>query len=202
MRSLKVFPLALLVLLLASCTLSSGGSRTPTSVPPLPPQAPRPAQDALAAELNVPVDSIEVLDVQSASFVQACFEFVAQQLNCVEGDIVGYNIALRYQDQVYEYRQSADGQYIKQIGQVSVAQYVGEQARYDLAGRLNADPGQIDVTGITTVTFSNDCLDLPSSTACAATQTPGFIISLSYNGQNYEYRANSHGGALTPSQSK
>ncbi len=201
MHSLKFFLLAVLFLLVASCTLPSGPALVPTpmtpSAPPLPPQAPRPSQEALAAALNVPLDSIQVLNVQSALFAQACFEPVAQQLNCVEGEIVGYTVALRYADTVYEYRQSADGAYVNQIAQVTVPQYVGERARYELANQLNADPGQVVVNSVQPTTFPDTCLGVTGlERDCTPVETQGYTVKLEYGGQNYEYRANAAGDLL------
>ncbi len=203
MRFFRLIPL-FLVLMLSACAVSTGNPpATPAALetaPPLPPQAPRPSQAALAQKLGVPVDQVQILNLRPARFAQACFEPVSQELNCGEGDIIGYTVTLRSQDEVYIYRESGDGRYVQEVGQATIPQYVGDQARSDLAGRLNADPAQIHVNSITATTFNDTCLDLTGQATCTPTQTPGYTIGLSYNGKIYVYHANSTGNSIIPVQ--
>ncbi len=202
MRYLKILAL-LFVLLLPACTVSTGqppaAPANLETAPPLPPQAPRPSQQNLAQQLGVPEDAIEILNLQAARFAQACFEPVAQELNCAEGEIVGYTVALQYKDRVYLYRESADGRYVHQYAQATVPQYIGDQARFALAQQLKADPGQITVENVDATRFPNSCLGLSGlAQTCTPGETNGYTVTLAYNGKSYGFRSNITGSLIAP----
>lgn len=68
----------------------------------------------------------------------------------------------------------------------------------DLAGRLDASTEEIEVQGVTRVTWPDACLGAAQpGEACAQVLTDGFRIILSVEGRAYEYHSDLH-AALRP----
>lgn len=65
-----------------------------------------------------------------------------------------------------------------------------DKAKNDLAQRLSISITQINVVDAKAVTWSNSSLGCPQpGMAYAEVLTPGYLILLNANGQNYEYHA-------------
>lgn len=60
-----------------------------------------------------------------------------------------------------------------------------EAARRRLTKNGMENPNLVSVVQVTPMTWSDDCLDLPSSLACHSAPTPGYVIELERGGQRY-----------------
>ncbi|MGB9724230.1 MAG: hypothetical protein ACP5OO_11615 [Chloroflexia bacterium] len=70
------------------------------------------------------------------------------------------------------------------------AQALLERAVADLAGRVGASPGQVEVVRVEQVAWPDSCLGCaPKGQACATVVVPGFRFVLRAGGQEYEYRS-------------
>jgi hypothetical protein len=72
-----------------------------------------------------------------------------------------------------------------------------ESAKTDLAGRLSIPESQIKTIEAREAVWPDASLGCPQpETAYAQIPTPGYIVSLIYSGNEYEYHVDIHGNAL------
>lgn len=72
-----------------------------------------------------------------------------------------------------------------------------DAARTHLAARLNVDARDISVVETTQAEWSDSCLGLGGpAESCLAVMTPGFAVTLRYDGTEYVYRTDSDGSSV------
>lgn len=184
--------------LLAACAAPFGPvASTPTSQEaPAPetgglPEAVVRARQALAAELGMEPEDIEVQNAGAAEFPDGCLGLGGPDEVCTGALVAGYKGTFIAGEAQYEFRVSESGEQARFIPGAALS------ARQALAQQLAIDPDEIQILTAERVEWPDSCLGVQvMDMACAQIPTPGYRILLQADGQTYEYHSDVSGEAL------
>lgn len=171
--------------------------RQPQSTETLPPAA-QAARQALAQELGVPLESINIQRADPAEWTDSCLGLGGPAESCLQVITPGYRVFLEREGEQYIYRTDANGQAVRreqaQAGEFPAA---AQAARDALAQQLGVPAAQIMIQRAEAQQWSDGCLGLGGpAESCLAAITPGYRVTLQYGGQQYIYRTDESGQAV------
>lgn len=111
-RNFWGIPLLLAGILLASCS----PTESPVVVDPsLPATVAQAAQDALARELNIDMESIEIVETEAVEWPDACLGIATEGVACAQVITPGFRLMLEVNGQTYEVHTNEDGSNVEVI---------------------------------------------------------------------------------------
>jgi hypothetical protein len=154
------------------------------------------ALEALAKELGIGTDEIEVVSVEAVQWRDSCLGIVRIDALCAQGIVPGFRIILSANDTEYEYHTNADGGTMVK-SPLPEAGAPLEAAQVALAEDLGIETGEIEVVSSYPIEWPNACLGVARpGEACAEVITPGYLIVLQAGGKQYEYHTNADGSII------
>jgi hypothetical protein len=215
MRSRYFFLLgaALALLLLAACSPAGAGSpigkgaETPVIPTPYENQIPVPpaavaAQQALAAQLGIPIDQIQIREIEQVQWPNACLGAAQPDEMCAMVIVDGFRIVMDVDGEVFTFHTNMDGSQLRMaqpggpLGENPVPLAV-ERARQLLSEQLGIALNQVEVISAIPTQWPDSCLGVQNpDTACAEVITPGFRVVLQAEGQEYIFHTDQVGGAV------
>ena len=153
------------------------------------------ARQALADYLGVDADSLEVETISDAEWGDSCLGLGGPAESCAAVVTPGYAISFMVDGADYTVRTDLDGSQARV--EVPVSETPGGEAwppavaaaRAELAGSLGIDPAAIELVDFTEQEWGDSCLGLGGpAESCAAVMTPGWLVVLMVEGQQYEVR--------------
>jgi hypothetical protein len=190
--------LVLLIALLAACapgqaaqpTTEPAPVETPASEEPLPAAA-TVAVAQLAAALGVTEADVTVLSAEETEFTDGCLGLGGPAESCLQAITPGWLVMLSANGQEYEAHTDATGQQVRIAGldgssSTGAVDAITASAAAVLADQLGIAPDAITVVSAEETEFSDGCLGLGGpEESCLQAITPGWIVTLSADGQEY-----------------
>jgi 2C-methyl-D-erythritol 2,4-cyclodiphosphate synthase len=158
------------------------------------PAAVEAARQALAQELGISPDQIEVVQVEEEEWPDACLGLPEPGEFCATVITPGYRVILEAEGEQYEVRTDLEGDIVRMEVEEPAAV---EAARQALAQELRINPDQIEVVEVEGVDWPDSCLGLPEpDEACLTVITPGYRVILEAEGEQYEVRTDLEGDTV------
>lgn len=212
MRPIAIPLGAAVVVALAACQTAPAAPAATTAVPSAPPAAPAaPSTDteqavanlaieALAAELKIPADGIEVESVRAVDWPDSSLGCPQPDRAYLQVVTPGHAITLRAGGAVHVVHEANNRAFVCRQPQAGAAASPAggelgfarqlQLARRDLAGRLNVAESEVRMIAATPVTFDDASLDCPEPGAqYAQVETEGWVMTLRHGGREYAYHA-------------
>ena len=155
-------------------------------------------QEFLAAQLGVSLGDVQVVSVEMTEYSDGCLGLGQANESCLQAITPGWFVILDVNGQTYEVRTDATGEQIRVDGDMmggdeapgAVAAAVQEY----LAGELGVALGDVQVLSTEATQFSDGCLGLGRpDESCIQVITPGWVVMVSVNGQEYEVHTDETG---------
>jgi hypothetical protein len=160
-------------------------------------------QQSLANELQVVVSQVEVVSVEAVEWPDACLGVSSPDVMCAQVITPGYLVILSVDEQQYEYHTNSDGTSVQVASAPDAAMEqtagmeVAAQLQQTLADELQIDADQVEIVSVEAVEWRDACLGVSSpDVMCAQVITPGYLVILAVDGQQYEYHTNSDGTSV------
>lgn len=199
MKSSRLFWLVVLIFtaFIVACTPgsppTSGVGETPQAQQPsatasIPTQAVQAARQALAEQLGVAVEQLEVFSVEARQFPNSCLGLEEEGEACAEGIVPGYQGVLLGEGVQYEFRVSEDGSVMRFLPGAALS------AQQVLAAQLGILPEDIRIVSYEKVNWPDACLGIQTAgLMCAQVITPGFRVLLEAQGKRYDFHTDLSG---------
>jgi hypothetical protein len=233
MSSLKRITLIVITLVLAACSRAGGPVTLPVGVPETPTlteSMPAPSDESgtlspskseqtlnypdavlaaladLALRLEIAVDQIRVLEVESMSWPDSCLGVTSPDEMCLQVITPGHRIVLEANGQSYEYHTDATGTNLRIApGQgafpgsakpgLDLNKPVAVLAAMRLLSQLEGiELAEISIVSIEPVEWPDSCLGLPEpGDVCAGSIVPGWLIFLKAENEQFELHSDING---------
>lgn len=171
------------------------GGQIPVDLPP----AQRAAMAALAQQLGINIDQIELVSIEAVDWPDACLGIRRIGVLCAQGIVPGFRVVLSANGQQYEFHTNQDG---STVAAAPLSDSTAQQALVvqDLAAKLNIPTTEIKVVSVTAMEWTDSCLGIARpEMSCLQAITPGYLMVLEAQGQQYEYHTNADASViLTP----
>lgn len=188
--------LAFLAIFLTLAACSGAGQGTPEIPTPFdggkiqPPEAAVQAQIALAGVLGVSSDQIQIRDIQSAEWPDACLDAGTPDEICAQVITPGYRVVLAYGEELYTYHTDLAGDQVLSVQRVAEPSEAALQSRQLLAAMLGLNPDTVRIVSEESVRYADSCLEISiPETVCAQVQVLGKRITLEADNHRFEYRS-------------
>jgi hypothetical protein len=172
--------------------------RQPQSAETFPPAA-QAARQALAQELGVPRESINIQRAEPAEWTDSCLGLGGPAESCLQALTPGYRVFLEREGEQYIYRTDTSGQAVRREEGEAGGEFpaAAQAARDALAQQLGVPAAQIVIERADPAQWSDGCLGLGGpAESCLAALTPGYRVTLTYGGQQYVFRTDESGQAV------
>jgi hypothetical protein len=173
----------------------------PTHVPVDIPPVQRAAIDAAIKTLGVPADQVKLVSIQPIDWPDGCLGVVHLGMMCIKGPVPGFRIVLEANGKQYEFHTNLDASVVSPASgpAVEVPEAIAAVVKPILASSLGIAESNIKVVSTQIIEWPDSCLGVAApGIACAQMVTPGYIVSLEANGQQYEYHTNSDASVVKP----
>lgn len=172
------------------------GTHIPVDIPP----AQRAAVQALAAALGISVDQIKLVSIEAEEWPDGCLGVRRLGMLCTQVITPGFRIVLEANGKPYEYHTNVDGSVVVPAESQLVAADAQQAAAVKaLASSLGIASKDIQVVSAAAVEWPDACLGVAQpSVVCAQAVTPGFILVLEAQGQQFEYHTNADASEVRP----
>jgi glucose/arabinose dehydrogenase len=200
--------LVLLIALLAACAPGQAAQPTTEPAPAETPIAETPMSETpdagntseavtaaavarLAADLGLAEADVTVLSAEETEFTDGCLGLGGPADSCLQAITPGWLVMLSANGQEYEAHTDATGQQVRIAGldgssSTGAVDAITASAAAVLADQLGIAPDAITVVSAEETEFSDGCLGLGGSEeSCLQAITPGWIVTLSADGQEY-----------------
>jgi len=153
----------------------------------------------LAAALGLAESDVTVLSAEETEFSDGCLGLGGAAESCLQAITPGWLLALSANGQEYEVHTDATGQQVRIAGLdgssgTGAMDAITASAAAVLADDLGIAPDAITVVSAEEAEFSDGCLGLGGAEeSCLQAITPGWVVTLSANGQEYVAHTNSNG---------
>ena len=170
---------------------------------PIPPAA-QAAQMALAQQLQLALEAVEILAVEPVDWPDGCLGLAGPEELCTQAIVPGYLVTLRAQEQFYKFRTNLAGTAVRQeplvvnpdatpLGSGELPAAV-EKARLTLAEMLGITIEEIRIMEFHAVDWPNTCLGVEvEGEMCAEMIVPGYLVLLEAQGLQYEMHTDLEG---------
>lgn len=185
------------LLALSSCTGQQTPVPTSTQYPgtaTLPPLTATPltAQDkirlALAKELGISADDVQVQVIEAAQWSDSCLGAPAEGETCAQTVTSGYSGILIVQGVLYEFHSDQSGEKVRFIPGAAIT------ASEILTTRLGVERKTVRVVSVEPETWHDSCLEIAASDrTCSPAEIPGYRVILDVRGKHYEYHTDESG---------
>jgi len=163
-------------------------AQQPPATVPLSTQAVQAARQALAEQLGVEVEQLEVFSVEARQFPNSCLGLAQEGEACAEVIVPGYQGVLLGEGVQYEFRVSEDGSVMRFLPGAALS------AQQVLAAQLGILPEEVRILGVEKVDWPDACLGIQTTgLMCAQVITPGFRVLLEAQGKRYEFHTDLSG---------
>ncbi|MDX1664363.1 MAG: hypothetical protein R3272_11240 [Candidatus Promineifilaceae bacterium] len=168
-----------------------------TATDELPP-AVETAREALAGELGIDAESIELLNFEQREWPNACLGLPDPGEMCAEVITPGWQVVLGAEGVAYQVRTDMDGDVVRFAadveGGLEQPPVAAVEAQRVLAQRLNTAQSEIEILEVEQAEWSDSCLGLGGpAESCLQVITPGFRVMLGAEGEVYEARTDLEG---------
>jgi len=200
--------LVLLIALLAACAPGQAAQPTTEPAPAETPIAETPMSETpdagntseavtaaavarLAADLGLAEADVTVLSAEETEFTDGCLGLGGPAESCLQAITPGWLVMLSANGQEYEVHTDATGQQVRIAGldgssSTGAVDAITASAAAVLADQLGIAPDAITVVSAEETEFSDGCLGLGGpEESCLQAITPGWIVTLSADGQEY-----------------
>jgi hypothetical protein len=200
--------LVLLIALLAACAPGQAAQPTTEPAPAETPIAETPMSETpdagntseavtaaavarLAADLGLAEADVTVLSAEETEFTDGCLGLGGPAESCLQAITPGWLVMLSANGQEYEAHTDATGQQVRIAGldgssSTGAVDAITASAAAVLADQLGIAPDAITVVSAEETEFSDGCLGLGGpEESCLQAITPGWIVTLSADGQEY-----------------
>lgn len=176
------------------------GAFDDVSVPP----AAQAAQMALAQQLQLPLEAVEILAVEPVDWPDGCLGLAGPEELCTQAIVPGYLVTLRAQEQFHKFRTNLAGTAVRQeplvvnpeatpMGSGELPTAV-EKTRLNLAEMLGITIEEIRILEFHAVEWPNTCLGVVvEGEMCAEMIVPGYLVLLESQGLQYEMHTDLEG---------
>ncbi len=174
---------------------TTGGSPAANMTP-----AQQMAIKALSANLGVSGEQIKVVTSEAVEWPDGCLGVRTAGVMCTQMIVPGFRIVLEALGQPFEFHTNADGTVVQAAGApLGAANPAQSQVIKKLADTLHVAENAVTVVSNTPTEWPDACLGIAQpGTMCAQVITPGYLVVLAVNGQQYEYHANQTGSQVLP----
>lgn len=212
-------------LILAACASQGAGQVTPTpgeqipteeqmsgdlEVTPAFPPAIKAAAQRLANMQNVDLQEIEVMDYESENWSDSCLGLAQPGEMCLQVITPGWRIEFQAEGEEFVYHTDKSGDSLRLAFSSTPLEpppsdfSPGEElppavrAAVDkLSEILTLDPGEIEIVSAQQTTWSDSCLGLGGpEELCLQVITPGWEVTLSAQGKEFELHTNEDGSSV------
>jgi hypothetical protein len=147
--------------------------------------------EALAAKLGVAWNQLEIQVLEPVTWPDACLGIPEAGEVCAQIQTPGYGGMLVLDGEQFEFRMNESAENIRLIPGAALS------ARQTLAFRLGLSMEQISIIDIQPQEWPDACLGLAQAgQICAQMITPGYLVVLEVNGDQYEYRTDQAGSLV------
>ena len=153
----------------------------------------------LATELGLAESDVTVLSAVETEFSDGCLGLGGPAESCLEAITPGWLLMLSANGQEYEVHTDATGQQVRIAGLdggsgTGAVDAITASAAAVLADELGIAPDAITVVSAEPAEFTDGCLGLGGpEESCLQAITPGWIVTLSANGQEYVTHTDANG---------
>jgi hypothetical protein len=206
MKKIRLGFLILMVLAFAACSPQAQATEAPSTIDEEPTHIPvdlspaqRAALTALSEKLKVTVDNIKLVSTEAVTWPNGCLGVQKIGVLCTQAEVPGFNIILEADGKQYEMHTNVNGSVVVPFEDSQPVESVEEAVIKQLANNLGLKESDISVISNSEVEFGDACLGvaMPEVT-CAQVVTPGRIIVLEANGNQYEYHVSADGARIQP----
>jgi hypothetical protein len=147
--------------------------------------------EALAAKLGVDWTQLEIQVLEPVTWPDACLGIPQAGEVCAQVQTPGYGGMLILEGEQFEFRMDESAENIRLIPGAALS------ARQILAFRLGLSMEHITIIDIQSQEWPDACLGLAQAgQICAQMITPGYLVILEVNGDQYEYRTDQAGSLV------
>ena len=184
-------PTATLPPRMSTATPEAGGANIPIDAFP----AQRAVVQALAAQLGIPAEQIQVMNVEAVDWPDGCLGVRRIGVLCTQNIVPGFRVVLLANGAQYEFHTNADGSVLVPVVLTpSGTPPAVDAAVNELSQALGISKEQIKVVSSNQIEWPDACLGIGlPGVACAQVVTPGYTVVLNSQGREYEYHTNSDG---------
>lgn len=198
--------LLLMALLFAACSPQAQATEAPSITEEPSTQTPlalNPAQSAaiqdLAEKLHLSTDQITMISSETVTWPNGCLGVQKLGVMCTEAEVPGYKIILEADGKEYEYHTNVEGTVVVAFDGEQPSGSIEDVVVKQLAQNLGLEESDISVVSNSEVEFGDACLGVAMpDVMCAQVVTPGRIIVLEANGNQYEYHISADGTRIQP----
>ncbi len=151
----------------------------------------RTALEALAEKLGVDLAQLEIQVFEPVTWPDACLGAPEAEEICAQVETPGYGGILILDGEQYEFRMDENAQNVRLIPGAALS------ARQVLATRLALRMDEVIITSVQPQEWPDACLGLAEpGQMCAQMITPGYLVILKVNDEQYEYRTDRDGNLV------
>ncbi len=201
----RIVDLAVLLLgvglLIASCAPLPGPATSPLAPPATPESGPAPmqARAALAAQLGIAPETVEVVAVEPVEWPDACLGLPQADEMCAQVITPGYRVVLQAAGQRFTAHTDQTGGRVR-LAPAELQRPMPEAAAAAaqvLAGQLGIPLSAVRLIAMEEVTWRDGCLELARpDEMCTLALVPGYRIVLEADGQQYVFHTNRSGSQV------
>ena len=180
---------------------SGGPTVEPTHVPVDIPPVQRAAIEAAIMTLGVPAQQVTVVSIEPVQWPDGCLGVVHMGMLCTQGPVPGFRIVLGANDKQYEFHTNLDASQVTPANgpAVEVPEAIVAVVKPMLASALGVADSDISVVSTQIIEWPDGCLGTSTpGIACSQIVTPGYLVTLQANGQQYEYHTNGDASVVVP----
>jgi len=154
----------------------------------------------LAGELGISEGQIEVVSAEQTEFTDSCLGLGQANESCLQAMTPGWLVTLRADGVEYVLHTDETGEQVRVAPEMQGAAdpAAAEAAAVaHLAGELGVPESDVQMVALEAAEFSDGCLGLGGpEESCLQAITPGFLITLSAGGQEYEVHTDAIGAQV------
>jgi hypothetical protein len=169
----------------------------PVDIPPLQ----RAAIAAAIAALGQPADQVKLVSIEAVDWPDGCLGVTHIGMLCIKGPVPGFRIVLEANGKQYEFHTNLDASVVSPANgpAVEVPDAIVAAVKPVLASALGVAETDIKLVSAQIVEWPDSCLGVAApGVACSQVVTPGYLLVLEVNGQQYEYHTNGDGSVVKP----
>jgi hypothetical protein len=173
----------------------------PTHIPVDIPPVQRAAIDAAIKALGVPAEQVKLVSIEPIDWPDGCLGVAHLGMMCIKGPVPGFRIVLETNGKQYEFHTNLDASVVSPASgpAVEVPEAIVAVVKPILASSLGIAESDITVVSTQIIEWPDSCLGAAApGIACAEMVTPGYLVTLEANGQQYEYHTNADASVVKP----
>jgi len=171
----------------------------PTHIPVDIPPVQRKAIDAAIQALGLPADQVKLVSIEAVDWPNGCLGVTRMGMMCTQNVVPGFRIILEAKGKQYEFHTNLDASVVAPGNgpAVEVPEAIVALVKPVLASALGVAESDIKVVSTQIIEWPDNCLGtVTPGLACGQVVTPGYLVTLEVNGQQYEYHTNGDGSVI------